>query len=132
MAKNEKPIFTKEPLLGMGQVNVANPNRDGTGTLVTIVTGVVDSTRIDLVRIAATVTTTAGMIRLFLYAGATNYLIKEIPVSALTVGVAIPAFSAEWVPTEPIILPDTSWQLKASTENAEAINVFAFGGHFTA
>jgi hypothetical protein len=131
MAKNTQPIFTRTPVIGMGQVAVANPNRDGTGTLVSIVAGDPEGTRIDLVRVEATVTTTAGMVRLFLTDGLTTRLLKELPVSAITPSGTVEAFSAEWVPTEPIVLPDNGWELEASTENAEAINVFAFGGHFS-
>jgi len=130
MAKSTQPIFTRSALLGMGQVTVANSNLDGTGTLVTVVTGDVEGTRIDLVTVKAIVTTTAGMIRLFLYDGTNTRLHKEIPVTAITPGAAVESFSAEWAPSEPIVLPDSTWELRASTENAEAMNVFAFGGHF--
>ena len=130
MAKSTQPIFTRSALLGKAAVTVANANLDGTGTLATVVTGDAEGTRIDLIRLNAIVTTTAGMIRLFLDDGVNVRLLKEIPVTAITPAAAVEAFSAEWRPSEPIVLPDASWELQAATENAEAINVFAFGGHF--
>jgi hypothetical protein len=131
MAKSTQPIFTRSALLGIAQATVANSNLDGTGTLVTVATGDPEGTRIDLVALRAIVTTTAGMIRLFVYDGANARLLKEIPVTAITPSGTVEAFSAEWQPTEPIVLPDDTYELRASTENAEAMNVFAFGGHFS-
>lgn len=130
MAKPTSPVFTHSALIGMDEVVVANPNRDGSGTLVTLVTGNAEGTRIDLIRAVAQVTTSAGMIRLFLYDGVDVRLWKEIPVTAITASATVPAFDAEYQPTEPLILPDETWELRASTEEAEAINVMAFGGHF--
>lgn len=130
MAKATSPIFTHEALLGSVQATVANAGLDGTGTVVTVVTGNAEGTRIDLVRVKATVATTAGMIRLFLDDGVNVRLLHEIPVTAITPGANVAAFAAEWIPSEPLVLPDGTWQLQAATENAEAINVFAFGGHF--
>ena len=108
----------------------ANSNLDGTGTMVILAVGDAEGTRVDLIRLNAIVTTTAGMIRLFIDDG-TVRLLKEIPVTAVTPGPAVEAFSAEWVPTEPIILPDETYEIHVATENAEAMNVFAFGGHFS-
>lgn len=63
MAANVDPIFVLTPVLAQAQVSAANTNRDGTGTIVDLVTGGTYGTRIDKVRICATGTTTAGVIR---------------------------------------------------------------------
>jgi hypothetical protein len=127
---NKFAAFIDAPKTWLGQISAANASLDGSGTLASIATGGPNGSRIDLVRIDAIVTTTAGMWRLYLYDGTNTRLIKEITVSANTKSATNPAYSAEWVPTSPIILTNSSWILKASTENAEAASVIAVGGDY--
>lgn len=134
MSANTTPIFTRSALLSSGtltyaQVSAANTNRDGTGTVVTVVTGGADGTRIDSVLAKAIVTTTAGMVRLYLGDGTNIRLIHEMTVDAITASGTVVAWVEEWTPTQPIILAPSDL-LIASTNNAEAINVFAFGAHY--
>lgn len=130
MPANTNPKFIERGVIGMTQVSTANPNRDGTGALSTLITGGANGTLIDLVRVRATGATTAGMIRLFIDDGTNTRLFQEITVSAITPSGTIPAFSAEWTPTTtPFILP-SNWSIKVSTENAETFNVFAIGGDY--
>lgn len=121
--------YAATPRLGIGQVSAANTNRDGTGTLVDIITGVAAGTRIDRVVVEAIVTTTAGMVRLYIDDGTNIRLYAEIPVFAVTVSASVAAFRAV-LETPNLNLPSTSHILKASTHNAEAINVFAHGGDY--
>lgn len=128
-ATNQTPRFIADGKVWAAEISAANANRDGTGTVVTVVTAAAQGSRIDLVRVVAEVTTTAGMVRLFLHDGSTFFLVKEIEVDAITASATVPAFEGEWAPTEPIILP-TGWTLQAATEQAEAMNVLAFGGDY--
>lgn len=124
------PSFTSTARVGRAAVTAANTNRDGTGTVVDVLTGVAAGTRVFEVVIQATVTTTAGMIRLYLYDGTNTYLIDEITVAAATVSASVPG--TRTVRTyQNLILPSASWKLQASTHNAEAHNVVAFGGDLT-
>lgn len=131
MPAGTTPIFPATPKSWYGQVSAANTNRDGTGTLVTLVTGVANGTRIDRIRIRAAVTTTAGMVRFYisLDGGTTKRLWKEVIVSAITVGAATEAFNSEFV-TPDLYLPDASAVLYASTHNAEAINIVVGGADY--
>jgi hypothetical protein len=52
---------------------------------VDVLTGVAAGTKVFEVRVQATVTTTAGMVRLYYYDGTNTRLFDEIPVSAITV-----------------------------------------------
>jgi len=126
---NQTPRFVEDGKVWAGEISTANTNRDGTGTLGTIVTAGAQGSRVDLVRVVAEGTTTAGVVRIFLHDGSTFFLVKEILVSAVTPSVTVEAASLEWQPTEPIVLP-TSWTLRASTNNAETFNVFVFGGDY--
>lgn len=120
MASNAQ--FVGTPKNGVAQVNVANTNRDGTGTLATVYTAGATGSRIDSLLVQATATTTAGMIRLFISDGVNDRLIMELPVVATTTAATIPAWSATVNFQKGLVLQAT-WLLKASTHNAETFNI---------
>lgn len=139
MAKNTDPIFTKAPVIGQAQISVANANRDGTGTIVTVQGGETDGVRIDQIEVKAEATTTAGVVRLFISfdTGATWNLWREILVTAIVPSATILAFKAVINLTTvlndpPMSLPGAAVVLGAATERAEVFNVFARGGSFAA
>lgn len=131
MTANTHPIHTLAQVIGMVQIATANANRDGTGTLGTVVTGSQDGTRIHKITIKATGTTTAGMIRLFIDNLTNVRLWKEIPVTAITPSGTVEAFSStlELLGEDALTLP-SSYILKAGTNNAETFNVIAEGGNY--
>jgi hypothetical protein len=126
---NQAPRFIEDGKIWAAEISTANTNRDGTGTVVTIVTAAAQGSRVDLVRVVAEGTTTAGVVRLFLHDGSTFFLIKELVIDAVTPSTTTEVETAEWVPTDYLVLP-TSWTLRASTHNAETFNVFAQGGDY--
>lgn len=134
MSANVDPIFTLIPVISSGSLSSANTARDGTGEIVTIITGATNGTRIGKVTVQATNTTTAGMVRLFIGNSSGSPIIslwKEIPVTALTGSGSVPEFSYILLLTgeEGLILPE-NYTLRASTHNAETFNVIAEGGNY--
>lgn len=126
--------YAATPNLGIAAISTANTNRDGTGTIGTVLTAGASGSRIDAVMVKATGTTTAGMIRLFVHNGTTAFLLNEIPVLANTPSSTAPAWEVQMNASTmsqlfPIILP-TGFSLRASTNNAETFNVLAVGGDF--
>lgn len=126
--------YAATPNLGIAAISTANTNRDGTGTIGTVLTAGASGSRVDAVMLKATGTTTAGMIRLFVHNGTTAYLLNEIPVLANTPSSTAPAWEVQMNASTmsqlfPIILP-TGFSLRASTNNAETFNVLAVGGDF--
>ena len=124
MAAN--PAFATTPRLAVAALSAANTNRDGTGTIVTLITGVAAGTRIAEVVVQAAVTTTAGMVRLYLYDGATYSLFDEVSVAAATASASGKA-TRVLTAYNNLILPSSSWSIVCSTHNAEAIKVTAMG-----
>jgi hypothetical protein len=125
MASN--PVFAVTPRIGMGQVSVANANRDGvTGTYVDIIVGASTGTRVAEIVIQATVTTTAGMVRLFITDGVSTRMFDEVAVAAATVSATVKGTRLSTTYNN-LILPNASWKIIASTHNANAIEVFALG-----
>ena len=129
MPAGTTPIFPAAVQLGLGQVSAANTNLDGTGTIVTILTGGANGTRVDRVVMKAIVTTTAGMIRLYVYDGTNTRLVREVTVEAITKSASVAAWEEDLL-TPDLYLPSSSHQLRASTEKAETFNIFAFGGNY--
>jgi hypothetical protein len=129
MASN--PQFAATPKVLVGQVTTANANRDGTGTPVTIGAGGASGSRIDVIIIkAVSTTTTDGMIRIFIHNGTTHYLITEVPVVGSTASATVPTFEEQIVFENGILLPTSSWTIRATTEKTETFNIVAIGGDF--
>lgn len=138
-----QPAYAAAPALGVVNISTANTARDGTGTIGQLIVGRPPGTRIERIEFRAAVTTTAGMVRIFKksdgltlaadgtissYSAGTWRLIKELPVSAVTVGANTEAANGSWSPTGGLSLGPYE-QLGAATHAAESINVVAYGGH---
>jgi hypothetical protein len=122
--------YAATPRIGYVQATAANTNRDGTtGTYYSVITGAAGGTRIDRVVMQAAVTTTAGMVRLFIDDGSSVKLYAEVPVAAITASGTVAAFRAS-IETPDLNLPSSSHVLKANINNAEAMNIFAHGGDY--
>ena len=126
--------YAATPRCGVGQVSVANTNRDGTGTIVTVFSAGASGSRINAIDLKAVGTTTAGMIRLFIHDGTNARLLTEVPVTAITPSGTLPSWEAQlntntMTQVLPLVLP-TGYSLRAATNNAETFNVIALGGDF--
>jgi hypothetical protein len=77
--------------------------------------------------IKATVNTTDGMIRIFLWDGANTKLFREIPVNATTKSATAHSFSHRVVFGEDGFALKSGWQLAVATEKAETFNVVTEG-----
>jgi hypothetical protein len=122
----DSPAFAVTPRIGATNVATANTNRDGTGTVATLITGAATGTRVAEIVVQARVTTTAGMVRLFLYDGTTYRFFDEIAVAAATVSATVKGTRVSALYNN-LILPSTSWSLVVATHNAESIDVVALG-----
>jgi len=113
--------YASVPVTAMAQISAANTNRDGTGTLVTVLTAGSNGTRVDDISIVAAGTVTAGVVRLFLYDGANTMLFKEILVTATTPSTTTAVWS--YPLSNLALILANGWSIKASTHNAETFNV---------
>ena len=131
MPANTSPIFPLTPTIDVGQVSAANTNRDGTGTVVTIATGTANGKRVHRITVKAVGSTTAGMVRLYIYNGTNTRMWKEVPVTAITPSATLIAFESviELFGELALHLPNT-YELRASTHNAETFNILAEGGSY--
>ena len=110
---------TKTPMV---QIATANTNRDGTGTLGTLVTaGAGAPVMVQDVTITATGTTTAGVIRMFVSDGTNHRLHSEILVTPVTPSTTIAVWSFQLFNLG--IQLEAGYSLRFSTNNAETFNV---------
>ena len=134
MAANTTPIFTLTPVIGVAAISTANTARDGTGTIGTVLTGGANGTRITRITVQATVTTTAGIVRLFIGNDAGTPVIslwREISISEVTGSATVLEYYYVLSLTgeSALVLP-ANYTLRASTHKAEAFNVIAEGGNY--
>jgi hypothetical protein len=100
-------MFIQSAVSNGGVTQTANANRDGTGTLATIITcNNPAGLRIDSLRFQATDTTVANILRVYLCKGSDKRLIKEIQVTAATPSNTVMAWSFDWMPDPALILAD--------------------------
>jgi hypothetical protein len=121
-----EPAFAVTPRIGAVNVSTANTNRDGTGTVATLITGAATGTRIAEIVVQARVTTTAGMVRIFLYDGTTYRFFDEVAIAAATASASVKATRVSTLYSN-LVLPNASWSLVVSTHNAESMDVTALG-----
>lgn len=141
---NLQPLFGYIPLIAQNQITGTNPGHDftfgGTGIMTTIASGNNFGTRIELINIIATGTTTAGMVRLFIDNSKTNgfypntgiRLWKETPITATVASSSAQAFTNELVRTDgrPLLILPSGIILSATAEKAEGFNIICFGADF--
>lgn len=133
MTASLNPVFTATPnATAPASLSVAETSRTAPANAVACVTAGANGTMISRVHVHATGTTTAGMVRLFLFDGTNYHLREEIPVSAVTPSGTVPAFSADsavFTPATPVAIP-AGWSLRATTVNAEGFQVTGEAGDF--
>jgi hypothetical protein len=111
--------------IGTNVISVANSNLDGvTGTYYDIITGASNGTLVKSVTVKAQVSTTQGMVRLFVYDGTNARLVSEIEVPATTKDAETPSFE---ISLQTNFSLKSGHKLRASTQNAEAFCVIAEG-----
>lgn len=131
MAANTTPIFTITPVYDECLVTTANTAMDGSGTMVDLIAGTVNGTRVDRIVFQALATTVAGLLRLFIYdsVAGTTRLIQEVPVTVITASTTVAAWSQVIEFSRGLILPSTS-TIRVSTSVTNTFAVTAFGGAY--
>ncbi|WP_315742857.1 MULTISPECIES: hypothetical protein [unclassified Bradyrhizobium] len=127
-----QPLFIVTPQVWRVQINTANTNLDGSGTLLSLASGnTAPGSRIDKIRIQGVGSVADGMIRFFLAnsSGSTKHLIKERPVKATVPSGTVAGFEDEWTMQEGLSLPDATWSLLVATHVANTFNIFGYGGN---
>jgi hypothetical protein len=121
------PSFASVPKVTSVSFSTANTNRDGTGTIQTGFAAGASGSMVSRITITATGTTTAGMVRVYHFDGASNFVVKEVPVDAITPSATVEAFRAQIEFNPPFFMP-TGDGINFSTHNGEAFVAVVEGG----
>lgn len=119
------PQFASTVKAAVVVVSTANTSRAQTASntgITTLYSAGANGSRIDDITIIPAVTTTTGMIRLWLNDGTNNTVLAEYIIDAATISATVPPTPINL--TNLGICLQTGWSLKASNNNAEAISVF--------
>ena len=117
------PQYASTPKSPSVAISTANTNRDGTGTLGTLMTAGASGSRVDAIYAFATGNTTEGMLRFFIGTS----LIAEVPVQASTPSGTVQAWSAN-IQFSPALVLESAAVLKVGTNNAESFVVTVING----
>jgi hypothetical protein len=134
MAITPTPAFAVIPRAAVAAVSAANTARDGTGTIVDIMTGVAAGTKITSVVANCTNDPADSTITLFLHNGTSYFYFDEIDIGnppAATATSISGRFSRSY---SDLVLPNASWKLAAAITvalTAGVVNMFAFGADLT-
>lgn len=132
MAVTATPVCVQTPAVSILALSTGNTNLDGTtGTYSSSFTPGSEGCRIEMFRVVARGTTTAGKVRIFLSmdSGSTWALYREFTVTAAIPSATISAYEGEYIPSKPLVIPSTG-RIKANTHNTENFNLFILGGNF--
>ena len=125
MAVNTTPVFADTPQTTLSEIVTANTARDGSGTIVDGYTGAAAASIVKYAKIQAIVTTTAGMVRIFLKkSGGAYELLDEVTVDAITVSGTVAGFSAIWRPPDGYLYLESGDVIGYAPNAAEAMNVW--------
>lgn len=126
MATN--PAFATTPRVGAAALTgTADTSYTSPTSVATVITGVAAGTRIAEVVVQMTATvSTATMVRLWLYDGTTYTLFDEVLIAAATGAQGVKQTRAS-IPYNNLILPSSSWSLRATCHTTNAGVVVALG-----
>ncbi len=129
---SSSPTFTSTPRTVAINVASGNTGRDGSGTPTALITGAAAGTKVLEIVAQATVTTTAGMVRIFITTdnGSNIRLFDEFPIAVATVSASVAGIRVSKTYSN-LLLADANAKLYATTHNSESINVVAFAADLT-
>lgn len=123
---NERAKYTANT--GVATISTANSNRDGSGSVVSVITGASSGTLVRTITIKSTENTTSGMVRLYCYNASDTFLFAEVNVRATTKSSEDHSFYA--ILNLNFKLASGN-QIMASTEKAETFIITADGLDWT-
>lgn len=134
MALTATPAFAVVPRMAVAAVSTANTNRDGTGTIVDLLTGVTAGTKVFEIAVQATGDPADSVVTIFVHNGTSYFLFDEIDIgNPAAASTTVPG--SRWTRRyDNLLLPSASWKVAAAITVAltsGVLNVFVSGGDLT-
>jgi len=131
MAANTNPIFTLTSVSKpVSMTATANTSRTVFATGTDLYTAGTNGSLIERIKFEATATTTAGVLRVWIYDSSSYFMIDEILVTAIVPSSTVASFTSVWTPPGGYLLLPNTYKISATTHNAEAFNALVMGGEF--
>ena len=121
-----QPQFAVTPRVGAVSVATADSSYTSPTNVGTLITGASTGTRIAEVVVKCAATSSAAIVRLFLFDGTNYWLFDEIIVAAAT-GSSTVAQTRVSTTYNNLILPSASWSVRATTSVAQTTHITALG-----
>lgn len=126
------PAFAATPKVGAVSVSTANTNRDGTGTIATVVSAGGSGSKIEEIRVKADGDPADCSVVFYLYDGSAYHVFTEFDIGNPAAGSATVPSYEENRTYENLLLP-SGWSLRASitaAPTAGVVQCIASGGDF--
>lgn len=120
------PVFAVTPRVGAVSIATADSSYTAPTNVGTLITGVAAGTRISEIVVKCAATSSAAIVRIFLYDGSTYWLFDEITVAAATGSATVQQTRVSTIYNN-LILPSASWSVRVTTSVSQATHVTALG-----
>jgi hypothetical protein len=120
------PVFAVTPRIGAVSIATADASYTAPTSVGTVITGASTGTRISEIVVKNAATSAAAIVRIFLYDGSAYWLFDEVTVAAATGSSTVQQSRVSTLYTN-LILPSSSWSVRATTSVAQATHVTALG-----
>lgn len=120
------PQFAVTPRIGSVSIATADSSYTAPTNVGTLITGASTGTRIAEIVVKLAATSTAAIVRIFLYDGTTYWLFDEVTIAAAT-GSATVQQTRVSTTYNNLILPSSSWSVRVTTSVSQTTHVTALG-----
>lgn len=120
------PVFAVTPRVGAVSIATADSSYTAPTNVGTLITGVAAGTRISEIVVKCAATSSAAIVRIFLYDGSTYWLFDEVTVAAATGSATVQQTRVSTIYNN-LILPSASWSIRVTTSVSQATHVTALG-----
>jgi len=120
------PQFAVTPRIGAVSIATADSSYTSPTNVGSLITGASTGTRIAEIVVKNAATSSAAIVRIFLYDGSNYWLFDEVTVTAVT-GSSTLAQNRVSITYNNLILPNASWSIRVTTSVSQATHVTALG-----
>lgn len=120
------PQFAATPRIGAVSIATADSSYTSPTNVGTLITGASSGTRINEIVIKNAASSSAAVVRIFLFDGSTYWLFDEVAIAAASGSSTVLQFRTR-LTYDNLVLPSTSWSIRVTTSVSQATHVTAFG-----
>lgn len=120
------PVFATGPRIGAVSIATADSSYTSPTNVGTLLTGGSSGTRVAEIIVKCAATSSAALVRIFLYDGSAYWLFDEITVAAATASATVATTRVSTLYNN-LILPSSSWSIRVTTSVSQATHVEALG-----